>query len=83
MSPKAPRPQIPVFEREVIDAEARRRGGDYDKVRTSTHRSVSWEGVQVESRYSDASELTLMLDMVDALPPRKSARLNGFGATAR
>jgi len=48
-------------------AEARRFGGDYDKVSSSSVGSVNWLGVTVRSRYADAGEMELMLDMLAAL----------------
>lgn len=62
-----PRPSVPVFEREVIDADAARRGGDYDKVSTTALETVEWHGITVHSRYADAGELELMLDMIEEL----------------
>ncbi len=67
MHENQPRPKIPVFEKEVMAAEAKRFGGDYDKVSSTSFGCVEWLGVTVRSRYADASEMELMLDMVAAL----------------
>lgn len=64
-----PRPSIPVHEREVIDAEAKKFGGDYDKVSTTSSNRVQWYGIEVYSRYADAGELELMLDMIGEMTP--------------
>ncbi|MGV8833261.1 MAG: hypothetical protein ACOH2N_14905 [Devosia sp.] len=64
-----PRPTIPTHEREVIDAEARKMNGRHDKVSTTTFSTSVWYGIAVNSRYSDAAELELMLDMVEAMTP--------------
>lgn len=64
---RPPRPKIPVFEKEVMAAEARRFGGDYDKVSSTTRGAVEWFGVTVRSRDADADEMELMLDMLAAL----------------
>lgn len=59
---------IPRFEREVIEADARRRGGDMEKVATTslTHHVVS--GIRLTSRYQKASEMEMMARAITDLP---------------
>lgn len=68
-----PRPNIPVLEPEVIEGDARQRNGDYDKVATTTFDSVLWRGIQIQSRYAVASELELMLDMIETMTKAERA----------
>lgn len=63
------RPSIPHHEREVIESEARRYGGSYDKVSTTSLSAVEWHNIVIESRYDVAAELELMLDMIEAMTP--------------
>lgn len=69
------RPAIPVLEPEVIEAEARKRHGDYDKVPTTSRGSVIYRGVDISSRYSVHYEMEAMLTMVEKVPEALIHRL--------
>ena len=62
-------PSIPIFEPEVIEAAARRCGGDLDKVSTTSLRGMTIDGVRLTSRYGKALEYETMAAMVAALTP--------------
>lgn len=59
---------IPQFEPEVIDADARRRGGDLEKVATTSLDEHIAFGVRLTSRYQKAHELRTMALAVSDLP---------------
>jgi hypothetical protein len=60
--------QIPKLEPEVIAAEAKKFGGDHEKVATTSIKRLVVGGVEITSRYQKAHEFELMSKMVGALP---------------
>jgi hypothetical protein len=67
------RPIIPVREPAVIAAEARARGGDDEKVPTTTIPGLYIDGIHIKSRYSKADEYEVLRDAVLRLAPEKRA----------
>lgn len=64
----AKRPHIPVRSEAAVLEEARlHRGGDTEKVATSTIDTIDWRGVLITSRYGKVSELKAMVGMVQAV----------------
>jgi hypothetical protein len=61
---------IPVFEPEVVTAEAQKRWhGNYDKVTTTSVRGLRIGGVTITSQYRKAAEYQVLGDIVTKLPP--------------
>jgi hypothetical protein len=59
-----PKIAIPRYEPEVIEAEARKFGGDHDKTSTTSIDVLVVGGVEISSRYRKAEELETMLAII-------------------
>ena len=59
---------IPHHEPELIEAAARRYGGDLEKVPTTSIRKLTVRGVLIQSRYHKAQEFERMAFMIRELP---------------
>jgi hypothetical protein len=67
-----PRIAVPRYEPEVVEAAARKFGGDHDKVATTSVDVLMVGGVEVSSRYNKAEELTKLAAIVlTGLSPRQ------------
>jgi hypothetical protein len=67
--PKPNPPIVPVREPEAIQADANRNWfGSKDKVPTTTLDVMTINGIKIESRYSKADEMQLMVDAIYAMP---------------
>jgi hypothetical protein len=70
-----PRPAVPLLPEEAIAAAIQKRRGDPEKVATTSLYSVTWWGITIQSRYSKADELELMLDMAQGVRPSLRGRI--------
>lgn len=70
------RPIIPVREPDVIAAEARARGGDTEKVPTTTITGLHIDGIDIRSRYGKAHEYEVLRDAVLRLAPETRALIS-------
>lgn len=62
--PSMRRPVVPRLELAAIEAEAKKRRGDHEKVATTPIRKMDVEGVSIASRYNKADEFDSMAGMV-------------------
>lgn len=65
--PAYERPIIPVLSDAEINEAAKSRGGDTEKVATTSLDGLTWLGVALNSRYNKAHEYEAMVDMVNGL----------------
>ena len=70
------RPIVPMREPDVIAAEARARGGDTEKIPTTSITGLHIDGIDIRSRYGKAHEYEVLRDAVLRLAPETRALIS-------